>query len=449
MNSLNDEQRDHLRHLRSVHFWTVAISFALIVGSFVTGEALIERAYRDFRHILDLTKLWQENWLELEVEQMLQQNPCPASPFPMDVEIVGKSIGPAIVRLELTDRPKCGMVLYGEVTGLWRDSPPRIALDPARNWSAPRTLADFKNMWDWMERSGLTLYCPSYLGSRAHLFHELLKPGQAHITDLGDVRISMPESKSVTNAECTFYGGIHTTQSHIKYRLFGDEDIPLPWRFNIYLARANARKDECPEANTWVAGGPDRFSLLVEIECEHRTISSLQSCINKHYSMDFHLGWFKDSFPELEAVTSNYQDVTFPNILAILEGERTRAGEKLQLLGASIPSGWIAVFGIPLLLITQCYFFSHVRAWNQCWKGVCFPWVVLYEHSISRWLSSLSLLLPPATVLVLACTKLTGFVKSLFLIWLLSVTFVGISLALSYFSAKSLDLILLKNDEKS
>jgi hypothetical protein len=73
------------------------------------------------------------------------------------------------------------------------------------------------------------------------------------------------------------------------------------------------------------------------------------------------LGAFTDAFPELNAVTANYQQLSFDQSRAVIEGELARGGGDFEFLGAKFPAASIGSWGLVILFVLETYFALHLN----------------------------------------------------------------------------------------
>src|SRR5262249_6706604 len=94
------------------------------------------------------------------------------------------------------------------------------------------------------------------------------------------------------------------------------------------------------------------------------------------------LGLFEQSFPDLNDFAKQLDGLRSSDLRLVLDGEIARSGDKVEVLGLSIPSPAIRSWGIFVLLSVQLYFLIHIRVFHRmaCETGKLpsTAWIGLY-----------------------------------------------------------------------
>jgi hypothetical protein len=143
---------------------------------------------------------------------------------------------------------------------------------------------------------------------------------------------------------------------------------------------------------------------------------------------------FEKTFSELHHVTQPYQELSLENVKAILEGELSRAGERIQFLGLNVPERSLTSWGIVVIFGIQFYLLLHV--WELRSRlapddpALNVAWIGLYPGLIARLTSIFTAAVLPVgvqfhlaltqgfswvTVAVLAVACLAAFITAILL----------------------------------
>src|ERR1043166_1894643 len=99
-------------------------------------------------------------------------------------------------------------------------------------------------------------------------------------------------------------------------------------------------------------------------------------------------GAFSDSFPDLDQLTKDYQELKIEKIERILQGEADRSAESVEAFGLKIPRTGLATVGVLLILTLQFYLSRHLKCMLvhhiEILRDIRPAWVGLYGDLPSR-----------------------------------------------------------------
>ena len=138
-----------------------------------------------------------------------------------------------------------------------------------------------------------------------------------------------------------------------------------------------------------------------------RIPADLQQWLIKAFDLPGPAGTFSDSFPELDRVTRDYQELTLEKARAILEAELARGGERIEFLGMKLPGTLMATWGGVVILMLQLYFWLHlrvVRGVGRTSKELMneVAWIGIYSDIFARVITLATILLLPLGTTVCA-----------------------------------------------
>ena len=131
-----------------------------------------------------------------------------------------------------------------------------------------------------------------------------------------------------------------------------------------------------------------------------------QEALIAEYGRDWHLGPASYAFKDLHAISSNFADLPFDKIASILDSEAKRYGERLSLLGVSLPTGQLAVWSLLLTTIVYVYFLINLLGLARTAQdsGVIeYPWIGILPGKIPLCASLMTLCLFPVAFVVVKC----------------------------------------------
>jgi hypothetical protein len=140
--------------------------------------------------------------------------------------------------------------------------------------------------------------------------------------------------------------------------------------------------------------------------CELKYVH-LQDVVVDYFNLPYSRANFDTAFRDLNQLTTNFQELPFEKIEAIVSGEAKRAAEKLDVLGVKFPLSALRTWGAAIVLLMSTLFLIHISALAQelkCGKVAAVgAWMGLYSTLASRVISLASItLLPLATALFIA-----------------------------------------------
>jgi hypothetical protein len=155
-----------------------------------------------------------------------------------------------------------------------------------------------------------------------------------------------------------------------------------------------------------------------------RLPADLQQWLIKEFELDGPAGRFAESFPELDGVTREYQQLSLESAARILDDELKRTGERIEFLGVSLPEPVMATWGGIVILMLQLYFWLHLRYWKR--QGGMLnhepnhvPWIAIYPDVFARAATYATIGLFPTTATLLAALLTDVSASRAGLLWLI------------------------------
>jgi len=105
----------------------------------------------------------------------------------------------------------------------------------------------------------------------------------------------------------------------------------------------------------------------------------------------------KELFPELHRVTDLLSSADYSELENYLNQQASERNSPINVFGLNIDSKLIGIWGVIVLLFIQIYFCMHYRAFikqSRPEEDVIFPWIAMYNDSLSKIMFQASLFLP-------------------------------------------------------
>ena len=380
--------KDFTENLRTVHLSLLAVCLALAVVLFSPPPYAVRKANQDLRDIVDAASepLWPKTWLldaGKEEASRAASKPvlgavCEGFPpwHPQGSTVILTSSTPAVVvdgrTVALTVD---GPAWYITVPGL----PGGLRFYPSRpTWSnygafPPRNLGEFKDLWD----THAFLHCPREISSQYWIFEKR-------------------QSRSLPLLDTS----VVSTSGSIAVRLDFSSNAPpdspasAQSRFGFDYTSHGPGSGLTTEVMVPVASTAD-------LEVDGRAV-----LIRKTGKNQWHDAEFSRAFPELEEMTSGFQDLDFAHLEKILRLQEKNSKEGLEAFGIRFPVENTARWGILLIIAIQIYFWMHLREYRD--RVVNAPpvaWIGAYTQPSARIFFGLTaFLLPVVMVSVAAIT---------------------------------------------
>jgi hypothetical protein len=357
-----NNSKDFVEHLRTVHFSLMAVCLGLIVIVQFPSSSRLREAIRQLDTIIDAAPKFSDN-IEAAINSAREENKkyCRTKVDPLLVEIDGKAVA-----LHLEGEASVGWRRVG--TGIYAPEPADIL-----------ELRQFKEMWD----SSIVLSCLDSIGTVAHI--EIKDKVSAIRTLDVPVMVYYPDvdRRPVLLNEKMF----------TRYRRSGID----PWHPDIIL---EAWHIEYPgEVNPYL------FATIV-IPTTTRPFP-----VNFHQFLAIKLnqpGWrdarFSDAFYELDQATADFQDTDFIHLKRILHQSEKNTKETFQAFGVTFPIETTSRWGILVIVSVQLYLWMHLREFRKRCFGITeIAWIGSYEDFVPRLVFVLTAILFPVVVVRVLC----------------------------------------------
>lgn len=361
--------KDHFEHLRTVHFSLIATCLLLLVVSTTSQNRTVRLAEEELRSLQSIVAHWSELDFDASIDRQVQ---AASMEIPRSRTLqFGK---PVFV-------PKPGTYAIDFIMPAW--SP--ITTEQCTPWlydpmlkRQPRTLADAHEIWDCLHTAN-SMAIPFAFSAEAAI--------------LGQKRVPLEESGSaapVGHLKLSFAKTSEDQRSTIR-QAFG---LSVDYAFVGKLYANNGSAE----------------NIIVPVEKERVITVSLVDPLRPlapAFSVD--RGLYKKAFPDLDEVTTDYEDLTFDKLSTILAAQRKRSDQTFEAFSVKFPSDAVARWGLVLLLGVQLYFLIHMESVQiHPDSEISVAWIPLYPHGLAQTVFVLTVaVLPPAT------TAIVGHVGSI------------------------------------
>jgi hypothetical protein len=391
---------DHAAHLRSVHFSVVAISLGLLIAIVVDRSREVETAYSDIVAINHILRTIDNDWLQRLAERAVrstghivrgdpQYYSCAVyygpSALPHDVIL---TLPPQQFTLATQPPVNDGIAPQGHYEPVrFRNSIDGIL---TADLSLPRRLDEFKSFWNALDNLHSVRV--------ARHFASDVMVQTAIVDDLGMERRDIRNHRSVLKP--------------MKEPAVTDESIRMPM-FPLQLQPSrSADSSSQPQyvlqgILAFLAGTPNvRVVGHVTAPADCVTLAVLpQFELATAGRRNWRSGRFQETFPDLEALTSNYDTIPLQDVERVLLAERLRGGQQIEFVGTKIPAQAVSNIGFLMIAVVQVYFLLHLRNFQRK-VGYADPalevaWIALYPDRLSHAVVTVSLCVPPAVIAVL------------------------------------------------
>ncbi|MER8903448.1 hypothetical protein [Mesorhizobium sp. M0772] len=113
---------------------------------------------------------------------------------------------------------------------------------------------------------------------------------------------------------------------------------------------------------------------------------------------------FKESFPELEELTTDSQSETLNANLKILQVAEKISPASVSLFGLSVPLRFVVTWGAAAIAIIQLYFYINIAAYFNKYpypfEVTSFPWVPTFSSWLAHLTSWLTIVIIPAAIVL-------------------------------------------------
>lgn len=388
------------------------------------GDA--KRAVEQLRQIQDLRSIWKDDWHETEARKRiteLQLEPLPKHQLVATPDAADRfhiSFGTRFV-IAPTFSPSYS------VQGPNPGDRDRFLSGP------PRRLSEFKTLWDSLAKTLIDVVISKSVGTHALLLH----PNVEIVDDESSptpVRRSVYPPRSfrlisLKPPDAADVGAVDPIGLGFTYVSKAFSDWVRNERPLNSLIQGIAPIRDFDYAFTGALPDGDEM-IIVPVQAADLRFNG-QVAFQSAHETKFHYGPFSTSFPELERLTTNFQDLPFNQLAAILENEAKRAPNQVEIFGAKIPRSALTTWGIPIILGIQAYFVLHLVAFARLVFSADnlprVPWIGLYTTSISKLATLISATTFPLVVVVVVLLADLIHDTLLWWGWLLALGAIGLS----------------------
>jgi hypothetical protein len=376
---------EHIGHLRTVHFSLVAASLLLIGLTATQRDGELARAQSQLDAIDRVSRNWKPNWLDTYT---LARLPAASGTLP-----VGWSIGQFIPPGGSKDGQTRPAMSFEFTSGSLNTVLPLPGmLDSLYRFAkfdltAPSTLSEFHRLWDLLD-TRLAIRRITAVKRQGERF-EVGYEDSEHDTTI----TAAPVLDSRASCQGTA-------------RAFAPQH-PLTDAFGVGFGAVSAI-GLCLDTTQRLNGATlrKRWRVYLPVETMDSAVVHGQTALTESHNARWRNGKFNEVFPDLARVTTQYESLSLLQVARVLEDERKRAPDMIDVFGARLPTGVVRLWGLPLLVVIQVYLLVHLQALAR--NAVAIPedglpaWVGLYDGRLARTVTAVSLfILPPMTALIL------------------------------------------------
>lgn len=377
-------QKDHVEHIRTVHFTLVVISFALLVGSSLSRATTTRRALTQLESIDRVVAKWDSEWLN---ERLKEWN---ADIVPDSILFVRKS-----------PQRRQGVVI--RVGHAWSpaDKSDYAKFDESGDphdfdFERPARLIDFQRLWNRLDSLRI-VYLTASPKEGVLLYNSEEEPDREGVFSDRYERFEV-----VQILDDTAVGDFGTSPLELYAEMVAGDY--REWVNEISLGKIKPETVRLQDtASRWVLrSGSNVLVVIAPVPIVEPATLRLQREFADSFRLDWIPGSFSRTFPELAIVSANLSDLTLGKIDTILRGELERSDESVEVFGARIPAEELARWGGPVLFVVQLYLFLHLAALasrlgpaDPAWET---PWIGLYKGWLPRSLTVLSCVVFPVIV---------------------------------------------------
>jgi len=397
---MSDQAKEFRSHLRTIHFALITISFSLAVVTTTPGRHIYEMA-------LEQAELIAENRRELprilDLAYQLSTEAAPGGPSP--------PLGEKQLSLKINLPSGCRMLLApgGKLTakhppfssiGTFPHADPR---EERPHFSAPETLRDFIQTWDYVNSVRLYSYVTEILdktlllATAEDIAFRITKPGLIGVERFEHASPQMHPPLSV--CPHTKYWSLENLLQVRRRHASMREPSPF-WTDSVQL-----RSDEW--SYFLVGRFDDGLIVAIPVKMHSVRIDGLQKeFMNAVNWPPFREGEFGQTFRELDRLTTKDRSKELDELVASLQERLDEEGQSITIFSVRIEREVIPRWGTGILIAVSLYFLVHLRAYRNAGlneEREVFPWIGSYKDSLSGLLLVAStVLLPGAATVLLA-----------------------------------------------
>jgi len=430
---------EYVKHLRNVQFYLLASCIVLLVISSLMRASFVHEAYKDISNIKEFVEEYyqynsfgsnldrQDNLHDLYVIEMLRFHET-------NNKSLYDNIFPSHLDLKLKSRNEVWNVnLFTKSGSIW------VVNEAVSNSDisgyVTQNLDAFKKYWDSLLDSRYIII-PKIKDKAAVFSREVSQFVEAKINskpekNVGVIDVNAHSLTAISTEKARWLEQCLPKDKfgqwfHGIKKIIGDD--------NEYVL--------CPSIT--LTGNLDDVDVLLDqiliipVTVEKIRYWPLENIIKQAGFEDWKARTFERTFRELTEVTSDYDDITLEKLHIILEGEKKRAGEGINIFGVHVSSILAREWGAVVILSIQIYFFLHLQSFpNVRNESIGVPWAALYRTGLAKFVFVFSaILFPPATILALLYTTWQLGADTL-LFWQVSIICIMGSVLISVFSHRA------------
>jgi hypothetical protein len=133
---------------------------------------------------------------------------------------------------------------------------------------------------------------------------------------------------------------------------------------------------------------------------------NLRSWLTREYRLQIAAVGFDTDFAEHNKVTAPYRELSLDRATAVLDAEVQRSGERVQVIGLTLPLRTLSLTATGIIVLVQLYMLLHLQQIHLLASDTeRIAWVALYDNVLARVMTILTgALLPAATCIYATIT---------------------------------------------
>ncbi len=422
-NKRQENAKEFILHLRSIHFFLLVTCFSILVVSVMSRQkSQLTLASKQIDKIASVINSWEKHsdWLTDYIEETLKE-----------------------------EKKKRSEVYYNCMK--FKNWPVDSSLSLPKSQTIPigkqwMVIGDKKRVeklvFSFLDESG-AIERPATLSGFIEIFRAILRGGEIKL--LKEVQ---PKGIVVSDSGRGKFGVELIYSSTFKERKKPRSPFSSRswWEDGLSLTKVSEDLGSILKAqigfslstNTFVFVPPNvsikpvrkKFEILIPASLHEKPIElDVYGAFKKEFEIDWDLKPYDELFRELNEMSQKYLDWRFDNAYEIIKEKCSKKeNNQLEIWGAKIPAREISRWGTLIIFVIQLYLLLHFSSFTSCVEKkiepLDVPWIGLYSGSFSKTVFLVLGFLFPTGVLALLVENLFQYQKSgSESTWLFSVAF--------------------------
>jgi hypothetical protein len=341
-----------VEHLRLIHFTMLAVCLAALVAITSTAPSYLERSAEETNQLRALGRQWQAGeWLQKVIadkKSALSPSPAPAT------KILSYRFG-SERKLFVVPQPghdRQGSPLRDGGARSWFVLATKLDDDGHAltvNKMSFETVADAQATWNMLDRFR---YAVTFTNARDGWYVD----GAGKSADLKFEAATENASIGESSANA-----VVVLNLYVRADLLDHFASPQEASQSSNTALLNVRRDTSSCYLYAATLQPPAGRYILRADCASEPINLQLLFVRELSSPRPGPGDFAHAFPNLDDLTKHLTGLSLADLQLFIAAERTRSGEKVEILGAKLPQDTVAFWGMILLLALTGYFWVVFR----------------------------------------------------------------------------------------